>query len=116
MQPQQPTSKPQDKKLLDQVRDHLRLKHYAYRTEETYVSWIKRFILFHGKRHPRDMGSTEIEAFVTHLAVERNIAVTTQNQALSAILFFPAHLSPFLRHAPLTKWLRYSHRTGAAWA
>ena len=87
MQPQPFTSKPQEKKLLDQVRDHLRLKHYSYRTEETYVSWIKRFILFHGKRHPRDMGATEIEAFVTHLAVERNVAVTTQNQALSAILF-----------------------------
>jgi len=87
MQPQQPTSKPQEKKLLDQVRDHLRLKHYSFRTEETYVSWIKRFILFHGKRHPRDMGAAEIEAFVMHLAVERNVAVTTQNQALSAILF-----------------------------
>src|SRR6266545_2180465 len=87
MQPTQPTSKPQEKKLLDQVRDHLRLKHYSYRTEETYVSWIKRFILFHGKRHPRDMGAPEIETFITHLAVERNVAVTTQNQALSAILF-----------------------------
>src|SRR6266511_2914005 len=87
MQPTQPTSKPQEKKLLDQVRDHLRLKHYSYRTEETYVSWIKRFIFFHGKRHPRDMGAAEIEAFVTHLAVARNVAVTTQNQALSAVLF-----------------------------
>jgi len=87
MQPQHPTSKPQGKKLLDQVRDSLRLKHYSYRTEETYLAWIKRFILFHGKRHPKDMGSSEIESFITHLAVERNVAVTTQNQALSAILF-----------------------------
>ena len=87
MQPSQPSSNPRGKKLLEQVRDSLRLKHYSYRTEETYLTWIKRFILFHGKRHPRDMGSPEIEAFITHLAVERNVAVSTQNQALSAILF-----------------------------
>ena len=59
------------KKLLDQVRDAIRLKHYSIRTEETYVDWIKRFILFHGKRHPRQMGTPEIEAFLTHLAVDR---------------------------------------------
>src|SRR5690349_14041245 len=87
MQPQNPSSKPQNKKLLDQVRDSLRIKHYSYRTEETYVTWIKRFILFHGKRHPKDMATAEIEAFIQHLAVERNVAVSTQNQALSAILF-----------------------------
>jgi integron integrase len=87
MQPQQPPRNPQNKKLLDQVRDCLRLKHYSYRTEETYVTWIKRFILFHRKRHPKDMASAEIEAFITHLAVERNVAVATQNQALSAVLF-----------------------------
>jgi len=57
-------------KLLDQVRDTLRLKHYAYRTEETYVQWIRRYILFHNKRHPREMGNTEVEAVLTHLAVE----------------------------------------------
>lgn len=57
-------------KLLDQVREQLRLKHYSYRTEETYLHWIKRFILFHGKRHPRDMGAVEIEAFITYLAVQ----------------------------------------------
>jgi hypothetical protein len=77
MQPQQPPRNPQNKKLLDQVRDCLRLKHYSYRTEETYVTWIKRFILFHRKRHPKDMASAEIEAFITHLAVERNVAVAT---------------------------------------
>jgi integron integrase len=86
MQPPQPSSNPQGKKLLEQVRDTLRLKHYSYRTEETYLTWIKRFILFHGKRHPREMGSPEIEAFITHLAVVRNVAVSTQNQALSATL------------------------------
>jgi len=57
------------RKLLDQVQDVIRLKHYSYRTEETYVHWIRRFILFHSKRHPKDMGVAEIEAFLTHLAV-----------------------------------------------
>jgi len=75
------------KKLLDQVRDAIRLKHYSIRTEQSYVAWIKRYILFHHKRHPRDMGSAEIEAFLTHLAVKENVAASTQNQALSALLF-----------------------------
>lgn len=82
----QPPTPPQ-KKLLDQVRDALRLKHYSIRTEEAYVDWIKRFILFHNKRHPREMGTPEIEHFLTHLAVEQNVAASTQNQALAAILF-----------------------------
>lgn len=75
------------KKLLDQVRDALRLKQYAYRTEKAYVAWIRRFILFHQKRHPRDMGVDEVTAFLTHLAVDRHVAPSTQNQALSALLF-----------------------------
>ncbi|MEM6424107.1 MAG: integron integrase [Cyanobacteria bacterium P01_D01_bin.128] len=75
------------RKLLDQVRDAIRLKYYSYRTEQTYVGWIRRYILFHQKRHPKDMGKPEVEAFLTHLAVERNVAASTQNQALSAILF-----------------------------
>jgi integron integrase len=75
------------KKLLDQVRDALRVKHYAYRTENTYVQWVRRFILFHDKRHPKDMAAAEVEAFLTHLAVEGNVAASTQNQALSALLF-----------------------------
>jgi integron integrase len=79
--------KPVEKKLLDTVRDAIRLKHYAIRTEEAYVNWIKRFILFHGKRHPKDMGGKEVEAFLTHLAVEGHVAASTQNQALSALLF-----------------------------
>lgn len=74
-------------RLLDQVRDQMRLKHYSLRTEETYLFWIKRFILFHGKRHPSEMGEQEITAFLTHLAVEKNVAASTQNQALAAILF-----------------------------
>jgi len=77
----------QPKKLLDQVRDVCRVKHYSRRTEDAYADWIKRYILFHKKRHPKDMGVKEIEAFLTHLAVEGNVAASTQNQALSALLF-----------------------------
>jgi hypothetical protein len=69
------------------VADAIRRKPYAYRTEQTYCDWIKRYILFHNKRHPNEMGSAEIEAFLTHLAVEANVAASTQNQALSALLF-----------------------------
>jgi integron integrase len=75
------------KKLLDQMRDALRLKHYSYRTEETYLDWAKRFILFHNKRHPNDLGESEIRAFLVHLASQQHLAASTQNQALSAILF-----------------------------
>ena len=71
------------KKLLEQVRDAIRLKHYSYRTEETYVQWIRRYVLFHNKRYPKEMGVLEIEAFLTHLAVEGNVAASTQNQALT---------------------------------
>jgi len=78
---------PVPRKLLDQARDAIRLKHYAYSTEQTYVQWIKRFILFHDKHHPEEMGRAEVEAFLTHLAVEENVAASTQNQAFSAILF-----------------------------
>lgn len=75
------------KKLLEQVREAIRLKHYSYRTEETYVQWIRRYILFHHKRHPQEMGIPEIEAFLTDLAVTQQVAAATQNQALSALLF-----------------------------
>lgn len=78
---------PQPPRLLDQVRERLRVKHYSIRTETQYIHWIKRFILFHGKRHPKDMGAPEIETYLTHLAVAGNVAAATQNQALSAILF-----------------------------
>ena len=83
-------SKP--KKLLDQTRDKLRLGHYALTTEEAYVNWIRRFILFHNKRHPREMGKTEIEAFLTHLAAEAHVAPSTQNQAFNALLFLYRHV------------------------
>jgi integron integrase len=75
------------KKLLDQVRDAIRLKHYSIRTEQAYVGWIKRYIYFHGMRHPSEMGAPEVEAFLTYLAVKENVAASTQNQALSALLF-----------------------------
>jgi integron integrase len=74
-------------KLLDRVRWQLRVKHYSIRTEEAYVDWIRRFILFHHKRHPDEMGETEITAFLSYLAVEKNVAASTQNQAFSALLF-----------------------------
>jgi len=83
-----PNNTPQSQpKLLDQVRNAIRLKNYAYSTEKTYVHWIKRYILFHNKRHPLGMGVPEIEAFLTHLAVQENVSASTQNQALCALLF-----------------------------
>jgi len=72
---------------MDQVRERLRVKHYSIRTEQVYTDWIKRFILFHGKRHPKAMGASEIEAFLTDLAVRRKVSASTQNQAKSALLF-----------------------------
>ena len=77
----------QPPKLLDRVRDKIRLKHYSIRTEQAYVDWIRRFILFHDKRHPKEMGAADVEAFLTHLAVRGNVAASTQNQARSALLF-----------------------------
>src|SRR3989440_3501626 len=74
-------------KLLDRVRWRLRVKHYSIRTEQAYVDWIRRFILFHHKRHPNEMREPEITQFLTHLAVQKNVAASTQNQALSALLF-----------------------------
>jgi integron integrase len=75
------------KKLLDRVREAIQCKHYARRTEESYVHWIRRYTLFHNRRHPTEMGAPEVEAFLTHLAVKENVAASTQNQALSALLF-----------------------------
>ncbi len=81
---QNSTTKP---KLLDQVRTTIRRKHYSIRTEDAYVDWIKRYIFFHNKRHPSEMGAPEMEQFLNHLAVEKNVAASTQNQALSALVF-----------------------------
>ncbi|MGI8668526.1 MAG: phage integrase N-terminal SAM-like domain-containing protein, partial [Aridibacter sp.] len=73
--------------FLDSVRDLIRVKHLSYRTEEAYLGWIRRYILFHDKRHPKDMGAAEVQAFLTNLAVEGNVAASTQNQAFAALLF-----------------------------
>src|SRR6185295_14847093 len=78
---------PVSPRLLDQVRYKIRSKHYSLRTEQAYLDWIKRFIYFHGKRHPSELGAPEVERFLTHLAVAHNVAPATQNQAKSALLF-----------------------------
>lgn len=78
---------PDKPKLLDQVRNVIRRKHYSFRTERTYIDWIRRFILFHRKRHPSEMAETEVTEFLTSLARDSNVAASTQNQALSALLF-----------------------------
>jgi len=82
-----PAPRPDNRKLLDRVRDAIRFKHYSLRTEKTYTDWIKRFILFHNKRHPSGMAEAEVTEFLTHLARRENVAASTQNQALSALLF-----------------------------
>lgn len=74
-------------RLLDQVRTAIRRRHYSYRTEQAYVHWIKRFIHFHGLRHPRDLGEPEVTAFLNSLVAGRGLAAATQNQALSSLLF-----------------------------
>jgi site-specific recombinase XerD len=74
-------------KLLDHMRNVMRLKHMSLRTEEAYISWVKRFILFHDKRHPAAMGADDIRAFLTHLAVHGKVAASTQNGALNALVF-----------------------------
>ena len=74
-------------RLLDQVRARIRVKHYSIRTEETYVDWIRRFVLHFGKRHPRELGARHVEAFLSDLAVTRRVAASTQNQAKAALLF-----------------------------
>src|SRR5581483_5589558 len=77
---------PQPPRLLDRVRQACRVRHYSLRTEDCYAAWIKRFILFHGKRHPLEMGAAEINQFLTHLAVAGHVSASTQNQAFSALL------------------------------
>jgi len=81
-----------ESRLLDRVRDALRVRHYSIRTEQSYVHWIKRYILFHGKRHPDKMGAEELTAFLSYLAREKDVAASTQNQALAAILFLYKHV------------------------
>jgi integron integrase len=94
--PQAPTASPllssAKPKLLDQVRQAIRMRHYSPRTEETYVHWIKRFIFFHNKRHPAEMAEAEIALFLSNLASESHVSASTQNQALNAILFLYRHV------------------------
>ena len=78
---------PTSARLMDQVREVLRFHHYAYNTEKSYVSWILQYIRFHNKKHPKDMGKPEVEAFLSHLAINRNVSASTQNQAFNAIVF-----------------------------
>ena len=82
-----PESSPEAPRLLNQVRDKIRLKHYSIRTEQAYTDWVRRFVLFHKKRHPKEMGAGEVEQFLTHLAVAGKVSASTQNQAKSALLF-----------------------------
>jgi len=79
-------------RLLDQVRDEIGKRHYSYRTEKQYVGWIRRFIRFHGLRHPAELGGAEVEGYLSHLAMQRNVAAATQAQALAAILFLYKHV------------------------
>lgn len=130
----------QKPRLLDQVREVCRVRHYSPRTEKTYIDWIMHYIFFHDKRHPKDMGAAEINAFLSWLAVSQNVAAATQYQALNDLVFLyhqvlkidpgdfgevvrgaigrrnqadqPAHLPSQLRHAPAGGRLRHPHGAG----
>ncbi len=82
-----PPDSPPPVRLLDQVRDRIRVKHYSLRTERVYVDWVRRYVLYHGKRHPRDLGAGDVERFLSDLAVRRHVSASTQNQAKAALLF-----------------------------
>ncbi len=97
-------------KLLDKVRYRIRVKGYSIRTEQSYASWIRRFIFFHYKRHPKDMGKEDIEAYLTHLAVNRHVSPSSQNQAFNALLFlyrnvleieFPENINAYRSKRPV---------------
>jgi integron integrase len=90
--PGKPRGRATEPKLLDQLRDALRSRHYSARTEKAYCGWVRRYVYFHRLRHPAEMGETEINAFLTHLAVEEDVSASTQNQALSALLFLYRHV------------------------
>jgi integron integrase len=92
---------PWPQKLLDQLREVIRIKHYSYSTEKTYSHWARRYILFHNKRHPAEMGTPEIEAFLSHLAQEANVSASTQNQAFNALLFLYRDVLPIELDTPI---------------
>src|SRR5262245_58687925 len=79
-------------RLLDQVRQALSVRRYSYRTEQQYVGWIRRFIIFHGRQHPKDLDGSHVEAFLSHLTAQRHVAAATQSQALAAVLFLYKHV------------------------
>ena len=85
--PGAPGAEARPPKLLEQLRTHLRTRHYSIRTETAYIDWVRRFILYHNKRHPREMGADEVGAFLSHLAVDRQVSASTQNQAKAALLY-----------------------------
>src|SRR2546425_10413589 len=92
MESESTTIEPRQPKLLDRARSAIRLRHYSPRTEEAYVGWIRRFVIFHNKRHPTEMGDAEVRQFLTHLAERRNVSASTQNQALNALVFLYRHV------------------------
>ena len=95
--------------LLEHVRQICRVKHFSLKTERAYLTWIKRFIIFNNKRHPKEMKEIEISEYLTFLADKANVSASTQNQALSAILFLPVNASPrsdeWLRVLPGLPWI-----------
>lgn len=90
--------------LLEVVREKMRIRHMAYRTEQAYLRWIRQYVVFHQRRHPRELGVSEVELFLTHLAVEHKVSAGTQNQSLQALLFLYRHVLgvelPWLEGAP----------------
>ena len=86
------TSETRKPKLMDQMRQVMRVKHYAYQTEKSYLHWARRYILFHDKRHPSELGTAEVRAFLSYLAVDRHVSASTQNQALNALVFLYKHV------------------------
>jgi integrase len=83
---------PEGRGLFEVARERIRTRHLAFRTEQAYLQWMRRYVKFHGRRHPRDMGPAEVEAFLTHLAVAAKVGASTQNQALQALLFLYRHV------------------------
>jgi hypothetical protein len=108
---------PTDKQspFLDQVRTSIRLRHYSIRTEEAYVFWIRRFILFHGKRHPAEMAETEVGAFLSYLAVKQNVSASTQNQALNALVFLYKQVLGGGLLVKSVGWCEKRSRRGSPW-
>lgn len=102
-------------RLLDAVRARIRAKHYSLRTEQAYLHWIKRFIYFHDKRHPREMGAAEVERFLSSLAVDDHVSASTQNQAFAAPPFPPGRLNLMLNQSVIAGLRQFRVRSKASW-